>query len=79
MKLTDSKIDIKLKLSSLWDTLMALYIYGDYFELYTPNKVSDLLAGNNILDSPLKLFGSIHVSPTCLDDCAINAIETQIE
>ena len=28
----------------------------DYFELYTPNKVPNLLESNNILDSPSKLF-----------------------
>ncbi len=35
---------------------MFCYVYGDYFELYTPEKVDDLLNGANILDSPTKLF-----------------------
>ena len=35
---------------------MFLYIYGDYFELYVPKKVEELLNGQNMLDSPMKLF-----------------------
>lgn len=35
---------------------MALYMYGDYFELYVPGKVEKLLDGTAILDTPTKLF-----------------------
>ena len=35
---------------------MFCYIYGDYFELYVPRKVEGLLNGQNMLDSPMKLF-----------------------
>jgi hypothetical protein len=52
----DFKINIKIKLSALWTSLMFCYIYGDYFELYVPNKVKGLIDGNNMLDSPFKLF-----------------------
>ncbi len=52
----DSKIDIRLKLAALWTSLMFLYIYGDYFELYVPNKIDGLLKGSEILDTPTKLF-----------------------
>lgn len=31
--LENPEINIKLKLSALWTSLIALYIYGDYFEL----------------------------------------------
>jgi Family of unknown function (DUF6326) len=34
------------------------YLYGDYFELYVPHKVAGLLSGDNMLDSPMKLFGA---------------------
>src|SRR3982750_4548652 len=52
----DFKINIKIKLSGLWTSLMFCYIYGDYFELYVPNKVKGLIDGDNMLDSPFKLF-----------------------
>lgn len=54
--LENPKISIKIKLAALWTSLMSLYIYGDYFELYAPNKVEKLLNGTGILDSPTKLF-----------------------
>ncbi|MDT0605622.1 DUF6326 family protein [Croceitalea rosinachiae] len=54
--LSNPTINIKIKLSSLWASLMALYIYGDYFDLYTPNKIPNMLEGKNLLDSPTKLF-----------------------
>ena len=54
--LENPKINIKIRLSSLWTSLMFLYIYGDYFELYAPNKVEKLMTGTDILDSPTKLF-----------------------
>lgn len=56
--LEDFKVNIRLKLSALWTSVMFCYIYGDYFELYVPNKVEGLLNGNNLLDSPMKLFGA---------------------
>jgi len=54
--LENSKINIKLKLSALWTSLMFLYIYGDYFELYAPNKIEKLMNVTDELDSPTKLF-----------------------
>ncbi|MFZ2784275.1 MAG: DUF6326 family protein [Sediminibacterium sp.] len=57
-KLEDHKINIRIKLSALWTTLMFCYIYGDYFELYVPKKVEGLLSGQNMLDSPMKLFAT---------------------
>ncbi|MFV0604419.1 MAG: DUF6326 family protein [Niabella sp.] len=52
----DFKINIKQLLSALWASVMFLYIYGDYFELYVPEKVAGLLNGQNILNTPYKLF-----------------------
>lgn len=46
------KINIKLKLAAMWTSLVAFYIYGDYFELYVPGKVEDLHNGTAILNSP---------------------------
>ena len=52
----DFKINVKLLLSALWASVMFLYIYGDYFELYVPEKVEDLLNGQNMLNTPYKLL-----------------------
>jgi hypothetical protein len=56
--LEDFKVNVRIKLSALWTSVMFCYIYGDYFELYVPKKVEGLLNGNNLLDSPIKLFGA---------------------
>lgn len=52
----DYKINIKLLLSALWASVMFLYIYGDYFELYVPGKTEGLLSGRNLLNTPYKLL-----------------------
>ncbi len=57
-KLEDFKINIKIKLSALWTSVMFCYIYGDYFELYVPHKTQGLVNGENMLDSPMKLFAA---------------------
>lgn len=54
--LEDIKINIKIKLSALWASVTFFYIYGDYFELYVPDKVQGMINGNSMLDSPVKLF-----------------------
>lgn len=54
--LEDFTINIRIKLSALWTSVMFCYIYGDYFELYVPEKVQGLLNGQNMLDTPIKLF-----------------------
>ena len=42
----DVKIHVKFKLSALWASVMFLYIYADYFELYQPGGVvHDMLQG----------------------------------
>lgn len=38
-------IKIKLKLASLWASFMFLYIYVDYFHLYMPSSIKDIMAG----------------------------------
>ena len=43
--LEDIKVTLKMKLATIWASLMFLYIYVDYFHLYMPNKIEDLLAG----------------------------------
>jgi hypothetical protein len=43
--LEDIKVNVKLKLAALWASLMFLYIYVDYFHLYMPGSIKDILAG----------------------------------
>jgi len=39
------KVSLKLKLVALWTSLMFLVIYLDYFHLYMPGSIEDILAG----------------------------------
>lgn len=48
-RLVDYKVNVKLKLASLWSVLMFLYIYADYFELMTPGTIEKIMN----LESPL--------------------------
>ncbi|AWM12893.1 hypothetical protein DI487_02755 [Flavobacterium sediminis] len=41
--LIDYKINLKIKVASLWTALMFLYIYADYFRLMTPNKLEKMI------------------------------------
>lgn len=38
------KVSLQLKLAALWASLMFLYIYVDYFHLFMPGVLEDLLA-----------------------------------
>lgn len=55
-KLDDTPVNVKIILAGLWISVTLCYLYGDYFELYTPGKAKGLVEGNNLLDSPMKLF-----------------------
>ena len=52
----DFKVNTKILLSSLWASVTLCYLYGDYFELYVPQKTAGLVSGQNLLDSPVKLL-----------------------
>jgi len=54
--LENQKVNIKIKLAALWASATFCYLYGDYFELYTPDKVNSLITGDNNLDSPAILL-----------------------
>lgn len=41
--LANYSINVKLKLAALWTSLMFLYIYADYFQLMTPNKLERMI------------------------------------
>jgi hypothetical protein len=52
----DYQINIKIKLAALWTSVTFCYLYGDYFELYVPGTVKGFLTGENMLNTPFKLF-----------------------
>ena len=43
--LEDVKVNVKLKLAAVWASFMFFYIYVDYFHLYMPGSIEDILAG----------------------------------
>ena len=43
--LEDIRVSIKQKLATLWASFMFLYIYVDYFHLYMPGSLKNILAG----------------------------------
>jgi Family of unknown function (DUF6326) len=40
----DIKVHVRFKLFALWCSVMFFYIYGDYFELYQPGKLQEMIA-----------------------------------
>ncbi|HSG53689.1 MAG TPA: DUF6326 family protein [Rheinheimera sp.] len=50
-KLSDFDVNIKLKLSAIWGTVMSLYIYCDYFDLYRPGKLESMMEGTALFGS----------------------------
>ncbi|MCJ7814202.1 MAG: DUF6326 family protein, partial [Candidatus Atribacteria bacterium] len=43
--LEDVKINIKIKLSALWATVMFIYLYVDIFGFFKPGVIEDAIAG----------------------------------
>ena len=43
--LEDMKVNVKIILSSLWATVMFIYIYVDFFGFYQPGELENILAG----------------------------------
>jgi hypothetical protein len=43
--LEEIKVSVKLKLAALWASFMFFYIYVDYFHLYMPGVLKEMLAG----------------------------------
>ncbi|NYZ63428.1 DUF6326 family protein [Luteimonas deserti] len=43
--LQNCRVDVRIKLALLWVSTMFCFIYGDYFELYTPYKLTAMLDG----------------------------------
>lgn len=49
-------VNVKVILAGLWTSVTLCYLYGDYFELYTPGKTQGLVDGHNLLNTPLNLL-----------------------
>ena len=45
MVLEDIKVNVKLKLSALWASLMFIYVYVDILGFYEPGTIEDILVG----------------------------------
>ena len=45
MKLDDNIVNVKIKIASLWTSVMFIIIYLDYFHLYMPHKIEDIMNG----------------------------------
>ncbi len=41
----DPPVPLRIRLAGLWASLMFLYVYGDYFNLYTDGKLEAMMAG----------------------------------
>lgn len=44
-QLQDIQVNLKTKLAALWTSFMFLYIYVDYFHLFMPDVLKEMLAG----------------------------------
>ena len=60
LALVDERISPRIKISALWASVMFCYVYGDYFELYVPGKLEEMLQGEMALGSVTQgmLFGT---------------------
>jgi len=45
MALEDIRVHVRFKLFALWSSAMFFYIYGDYFQLYQPGMLQQMLIG----------------------------------
>lgn len=42
---SDFTVNVRMKISALWTSVMFCYIYADYFGLYVPGKLQGILEG----------------------------------
>ncbi len=50
------EIRVNMKLAALWASMMFFYSYVDYFGLYMPGKIGDILAGKVFVFDITQLF-----------------------
>lgn len=58
MQLKEYKINVKLKLAALWTAVMFCYVYGDFFFLFVPGRIENLMQGSSGAGdtTPLKIL-----------------------
>ena len=70
MKLADAPVPVRLKLSALWASVMFCYVYGDYFDLFRPGKLTEMQAGRTPVgptsQSLLVAFAVVMVVPSAM-------------
>ena len=44
----DVRVNVRCKLFALWSSVLFFYIYGDYFQLYQPGQLQQMIAGRMI-------------------------------
>ena len=43
--LADAPVPVRYKLAALWTAVMFCYVYGDYFSLFVPGQIQDIMDG----------------------------------
>ncbi len=68
--LDDLKVNVKLKLSALWVSVMFCYVYGDFFSLFVPGRIQNLMDGKSGAGTTtpvnLLLFAVLMTIPTLM-------------
>lgn len=80
-ELEDMQVNVRLKLSALWASFMFLYIYVDYFHLYMPGSIKDILAGKMYvfeINQVALLIGLVSVSIPALMICLCVLLPAQM-
>ena len=52
----DFQINVKLKISALWITIMFCYVYGDYIEIYIPGVLAEAMEVKATAETQLEFF-----------------------
>ncbi|MHA2055551.1 MAG: DUF6326 family protein [Candidatus Hodarchaeales archaeon] len=69
-RLEDMKINVKIKLSACWVTVVLIYLYADLFGFYTPGHLENVLAGElagtEITDVLLLVFMILMTIPSLM-------------
>lgn len=45
-ELINTKVDVKFIITGLWVSMMILYIYNDFFHLFKPGAIQEIIDGN---------------------------------
>jgi len=61
-----SNVGIQLKLATLWISFMFLYIYVDYFHLYMPGSLQNMLVGKVFVFQVTQTFLLIVLAAVCI-------------